>query len=121
MAQRATLREITKTNLDAVSSGRVTIKGLLYDLSSVIAESKLQTGPNDILKLLETATLDAARGAILKGDKQPIGLLNFASAEQPGGGFINGANAQEELIACCLTLYVARDANSVAVLYLAFG
>ena len=34
-----------------------------------------------------------------------IGVLNFASAKKPGGGFINGAQAQEESIARSSTLY----------------
>jgi len=34
-----------------------------------------------------------------------IGVLNFASAKKPGGGFINGAQAQEESIARASTLY----------------
>ncbi|KAJ6563955.1 hypothetical protein B0H19DRAFT_842004, partial [Mycena capillaripes] len=130
MSSRATLRDIAKTTLDAVSSGKVTVKGLLYDLSSVVAESKLQTAyyaPDSLLstwrsfspaqqhpaaistlvEFLETTTLDAARGAGLKGYKRPIGVLNFASAEQPGGGFINGANAQEESISRSSTLYAS--------------
>ncbi|KAJ6592666.1 hypothetical protein B0H19DRAFT_918537 [Mycena capillaripes] len=130
MTERATLRDIAKTTLDAVSSGKVAVKGLLYDLRTVVAESKLQTAyyaPDSLLStwhsfspaqphpttahtvidFLETTTLDAARKAGLMGYKRPIGVLNFASAEQPGGGFINGANAQEESIARSSTLYAS--------------
>ena len=34
-----------------------------------------------------------------------VGVLNFASAKNPGGGFINGANAQEESLAVSGGLY----------------
>ncbi|KAJ6631863.1 hypothetical protein B0H10DRAFT_1865357 [Mycena sp. CBHHK59/15] len=126
----AHLRDIATTTLAAISAGKVVVNGLLYDLRSKLAESTHQTAyypPNSLLsawhsfspaqtspteintviEILETTTLDAARNAGLKGYKRPIGVLNFASAEQPGGGFINGASAQEESIARSSALYAS--------------
>jgi len=39
-------------------------------------------------------------------DMTKVGVLNFASAHNPGGGFLKGALAQEEAIAYCSNLYV---------------
>ncbi|KAJ6603745.1 hypothetical protein B0H10DRAFT_2078796 [Mycena sp. CBHHK59/15] len=125
----ANLREIAETTLAAVSAGKVVVGGLLYDLRGKLAESTLRTAyyaPDSLLsawhsfspaqtplamqtviEILETTTLAAARNAGLKGYKRPIGVLNFASAEQPGGGFINRASAQEESIARSSALYTS--------------
>ncbi|KAF7297122.1 DUF2263 domain-containing protein [Mycena indigotica] len=125
---REKLKSIADTTLAAISSGRVVVNQLVYPLAPNITESTEHTAyyaPNSLLstwetnspalpppsrpftviEILETTTLDAARSAGTSGRKKPIGVLNFASAEQPGGGFINGASAQEESLARSSTLY----------------
>src|SRR5262245_8943304 len=56
-------------------------------------------GPAKIEVTLET-TAEAARR--LEGN---VVALNFASAKNPGGGFLGGAKAQEEDLARCSALY----------------
>ncbi|GAB1545126.1 TIGR02452 family protein [Scytonema sp. NUACC21] len=55
----------------------------------------------------ETTLMGAERIA-KTGKFQKIGVLNFASAKNPGGGFLKGAQAQEESLARSSALYKSQ-------------
>ncbi|MBS3814154.1 TIGR02452 family protein [Candidatus Bipolaricaulota bacterium] len=69
---------------------------------------KLETEPpakaQPSVRVVNATTLEAARGLIEAGKKNPF-VLNFASARNPGGGFLNGSGAQEESLSRKSGLY----------------
>ncbi|KAI0785806.1 hypothetical protein C8Q75DRAFT_310687 [Abortiporus biennis] len=124
--QRAALKKIADDTLEAIDHGSY----LHHDLTTYISASKHNTryyAPDSLLStwrndsnhprthanrvaLLEMSTLEGARWLANQhaGHTHPkpkIGILNFASAKSPGGGFLRGAQAQEESIARSSTLY----------------
>lgn len=56
------------------------------------------------LVVTNETTLDAS-ARLVREDGAPVLALNFASAKNPGGGFLNGAQAQEESLARASALY----------------
>ncbi|KIP08997.1 hypothetical protein PHLGIDRAFT_350265 [Phlebiopsis gigantea 11061_1 CR5-6] len=118
------LRDIAASTISAIEHGSY----LQHDIKHDIAVSRQGTryyAPNSLLStwasaerpqqipaqtsLFEISTLEGIRFLAEQhaGQDTPpkIGVLNFASAKKPGGGFLNGAQAQEESIARSSTLY----------------
>lgn len=64
----------------------------------------------DVYSVANEATVKAIVDFVEAG-KERIGVLNFASAKNPGGGFLNGAMAQEESLAASSGLYGTQLRN----------
>jgi len=75
------------------------------------------------ISIVEISTLEGANFLASNSHTQPeetrrrVGVLNFASAKHPGGGFQSGAQAQEESIARSSTLYSSLTSPKVGRFY----
>ena len=133
-ANRNERRAIAKSTLEIIEAGHYAIEGVEHDirpqLDTMLSGTRYYA-PDSLLSLwqqpssasnlsrdrateisiVEISTLEGA--SILSSTsytspeetRRRVGVLNFASAKHPGGGFQSGAQAQEESIARSSTLY----------------
>jgi uncharacterized protein (TIGR02452 family) len=77
-------------------------------LESIPIRPEAQSRP--VVSVHNCSTLRAARLLIEEGVTNPL-CLNFASATSPGGGFLRGAQAQEECLVRATGLYQSLTAG----------
>jgi uncharacterized protein (TIGR02452 family) len=61
------------------------------------------TPVDTLIEVTGESSLEAARR--MAGERAPVAVLNFSSARNPGGGYLNGAQAQEEALCRASALY----------------
>ncbi len=74
-------------------------------------QSVPQSGKFCSIRVINSDSFEAAR------DMDKPYVMNFANAHNPGGGFMLGANAQEEALCRCSTLYGSISSSEASEMY----
>lgn len=118
-AMSARLRGIAKQTEEIVEAGHYRAPGgrkvsIEAELTAAIRATRLygpepvpvtpDTDRDTVIEVTDESSLVAAR-RMTRAHDGPVAVLNFASARNPGGGYLNGAQAQEEAVCRASALY----------------
>jgi uncharacterized protein (TIGR02452 family) len=99
----AAVKDAVDNSISYVPDG---FSAVLADAAHKLASSHYITH----ITVINGTVLEAAASMVAQGNK--VGCLNFASAKNPGGGFLGGAQAQEESLARASALYPTLTRHS---------
>lgn len=80
-----------------------TLPDIKYNANALFKDDAVPTGSN--IEITGETTLGAAKRLVVDEQYEHTVCLNFASAKNPGGGFLGGSQAQEESLARSSALY----------------
>jgi uncharacterized protein (TIGR02452 family) len=122
--------ETAKRTLEIIEKGQYEYNETLVNVKSGVKNNIEKTytiSPDNWEKILEESNIKKVKlnyetntqmwncstiNAIEKSNKElKTAVLNFASAKNPGGGFLGGASAQEESLARSSSLYASQTKN----------